>query len=144
MDEITSIGIWFFVIILSINAGIVFLAAQPGIAENGLMPGITPNTNLNNFDYSVPKAGVGGNTITSTEQEISNTWLGNMIKAADQITRFVRNLLFAWIYLLTGILTPLPGGAFFANIILPIIGLVQLVAFFIIGIRVAGVIRGVV
>ena len=144
MDELTSIGIWFFVIIISINAGIIYMSTQTPMASEGLMPGITANTYFSSYNYTIADSNVGGNTISSTEPTISNTWLGDMITTAAKVGNTFRILLTAWTDLLSAIFVNVPGGAFFANIILPIIGIVQIVAFFILGVRVAGVIRGVV
>lgn len=123
--------------------GIIFLAAQPSFAGTALAPHITENTFFEAYTYDV-SASASGNTIDSEQQDISGTWLTDMINFALKVGNSIRLIFTAWTDLLGFVFAGIPGGQFFANIIFPLIGVAQMVGFFIIGIRVAGVIRGVV
>jgi hypothetical protein len=145
MDEFTSIAIWFFIVIVSLNMGIIYLNTTGTFADpsTGLSPQITKNTFFESFTYDVSSS-TSGNEISSGENDISGTWLTDMINFALKVGNSIRIIFTAWTDLLSFIFSGIPGGQFFANVIFPLIGVAQMVGFFIVGVRVAGVIRGVV
>lgn len=145
MDELTSMAMWFTVIIISINLGIIFLASpiNTDMAAHGLTPNLQGTLNYGTDAYSIP-TGTTGNTISSTETTIPQGQTNNFLSGLTQVTFFVANLLTAWAQLLYAIMLGVPGGSFFVVIFLPIIGVIQIASLFILGKWFAGVIRGVV
>ncbi|MEO5350112.1 MAG: hypothetical protein H7836_10755 [Magnetococcus sp. YQC-3] len=144
MNEFKSIAIWFIIVILCVNAAIFYLDTQPAFND----------PNYSNLRLGVAKLTIfDTNTSLITEQSGENTISGNPVLDAFALFNMVIfsltvifttlfNFYFAWFWLLQAIFIPVPGGAFFLVIIVPIFGIMQLIATYMVVIEIIGIIRG--
>jgi len=142
MDEFTSIAIWFLIIIMSLNTAIIFLGDSPTFIDNGINLHLTENEEFANYNYDVNSD--TNNTISSDPTIIPKTTANDMLGGWAKVANGIRLFFLAWLDLIGAIFATVPGGSFFANILIPILGIIQAVALFVVAIRVAGVIRGII
>jgi len=145
MDELTSMAIWFLVIIFSINLGVIYLANTETFKTTSpeLSLSLAEGTYFKSYSFDT-NSSIGTNTISSDPITITFVFLKQMVDGTIKLFTTISKLFTAWSDLLKVVLVPVPGGEFFVQILTPIIGLVQIVAVLILFIRGAGVIRGVV
>lgn len=140
MDEFTSIAIWLLIVIMSINSAVIYLDATPTFHDNGLGLGITTDTYFSDYSFSIDSN--NSNTITTTQRTTSQGSSSDVTTSGNKITNTMGVVLFAWTSILNAVLLGVPGGQFFIWILLPIVGFAQIVAMFIIGLRIFSAIRG--
>ncbi|MEO5351541.1 MAG: hypothetical protein H7836_18155 [Magnetococcus sp. YQC-3] len=146
MNEFKSIAIWFIIVILCLNAAIFYLDTQPAFNDptyTNLSLGVSKLT-IFDANTSLIKETKGENVISGNI--IDNAFaLGSMVTTSlTTIFTTLFNFYFAWFWLFNAIFTPIPGGAFFLLIIVPIFGIIQLIATYMVVIEIIGIIAGVV
>lgn len=142
MDEFTSIALWFLIVILSLNAAILYIDGSQTFVDAGISLNITPNDDIQNITYDVNSD--TNNSISSSTTIIPRSTATDMIGGWSKVANGIRLFFTAWLDLIWAIFLPIPGGTFFALILIPILGMIQAVALFVVAIRVAGVIRGII
>ena len=145
MDEFTNIAIWLLIIYLAINSSIIWFAGQDTFVDNFTsIQGLTPNDAFGEADLVIFK-GTFFETNCSVASDNPLTYipcfLGKVATYFNTLAGQIWGLLTAWSNLLGAIL---PGiiGSLVKEVIGPIFGGIAFVGFFVILLRVAGIIRG--
>ena len=145
MEEFTSIAIWLLMAFLIINTAIFWFDTQPEMVDNGLGVGVTENTAFTEDDLANTNSSFFG---ISCNQASTNILLFGpcfLQQVLDLLYKFLDNLwsfLTAWANLLNVLLADVPGGDLFRMILIPFFGIIEFMAIFVIGLKVAGIVRG--
>jgi hypothetical protein len=147
MDEFVSIAIWFFMGFLLINTIMFWFQDTSIYPELGGVQGITQATGFNdpsqenNLTFFFIE--VDCSAVQATDPAFGPCFLQRALQTFNEFVGMIFNFLTGWVRLLNQIIPSwLPGADLFKAIAIPIFSIIQFFSFFVIVLRVAGIIRG--
>lgn len=145
MEEFTSYAIWILMVFLSVNAAIIWFADTDTFENDGFVTGLQEN-NLYDEDYLASQEtsffGISCDAANSNVLLYAPCTILQVLQMGQQLIANLWSLMTAWVTLLNAILTPLPGGELFKNVLIPFIGLIQATSIFLVVLKLAQIARG--
>lgn len=148
MDEFTSIAMWIMIAFLMVNATIVWFGNSQTFQDYGIgIGGVKESDSFteNSIDtlQNVTLFGiVSCNNVSPTDLAYGPCFLVQALEFFKYVSGQLWSFLTAWVGILDLILDNVPAGELFKNILIPLLGAIEVMAIFVIVMRIAGIIRG--
>jgi hypothetical protein len=145
MDEFTSIAIWLLATYLVVSGVTVWFMNQPTFINNNLITGTNQDSTYNEENMLSIRNTFNLDSCSSVEANplaYGFCFLGQIVNLFTDLVGNLWNLLTGWMTLFNWILTPLPGGSLFRDLLIPFFALIQFMAILVLSLRVGGIIRG--
>jgi len=141
MDEFVGIAIWILMGFLMVNASIMWFQSSDTFAEFDLNG--TGMKTQDAVDYESVNTTDNCSTVSNNLLQYAPCVLSQSFGLVTGVTAWLWNLLTAWVSVLDLSLTNLGSIGYLMKIILiPFFALVQIFAIMVIGLRLAGIVRG--
>lgn len=145
MDEFLSIALWIMIGFIAINVMVTAFNLDTTISSNGLgLSGVGSSSAFNESDvnaYSTSVCDTSSSSIFSYPICYFNQLVSMAFGVIDHLGSFMTN----WITLLNVIFLPFGSyGTMFVNMLVPFLGLTELIAILLLVMKLAAVARGVI
>jgi len=149
VEEFTSIAIWILITFLLINTIMFWFVNTTTYSEN--LSGISDITqhkgftteDLDELKLNIFGIGIDCSTVSAFDLAFAPCFLTRALMVFDNFVKMIWDFLTGWINLINQIIPEwIPGSDLFRMLIIPLLAAIQFMAFFVVILKVAGIVRG--
>lgn len=143
MDEFTSIAMWIVIAFLSVNITAMWINANSTVLhisglDDTIFDSVMSDRNSLQAQFNTPT----GNYVASTTPSVSTEYPPKVEIGWNTIGNTIKAGYAGWFFILQSVFASVPGGSLFMWILIPFLAVVQVVASFVIILRMALIVRG--